>query len=85
MFAGLIAPVGPVGPPTRVRGLVIDKPGVYENYLVDAEFAGQDAVRIKANNVVLRNLEVAVPEPASLSVLLLGAAGLLGRRRRQRA
>ncbi len=58
VVAGLVAPVGPRGTLTRVRTLTIDKPGVYENYLVDAEFAPQDAVRIKADGVVLRNCEI---------------------------
>ena len=56
--AGLRGPLGPVGEPTRVKTLLIDKPGIYENYLVDAEFAEVDAVRIKADNVVLRNCEI---------------------------
>ncbi|HEX7899854.1 MAG TPA: right-handed parallel beta-helix repeat-containing protein [Planctomycetota bacterium] len=55
---GLSGPIGPVGPPTRVKTLLIDKPGVYENYLVDAEFAEVDAVRIKADGVTLRNCEI---------------------------
>ncbi|HLF94807.1 MAG TPA: right-handed parallel beta-helix repeat-containing protein [Planctomycetota bacterium] len=58
VLAGLVAPVGPLGTPTRVRTLTIDRPGVYENYLVDAEFAPQDAVRIKADRVVLRHCEI---------------------------
>lgn len=57
-FPGLTGALGPVGPPTRVRSLVIDKPGVYENFLVDAEFGDHDAVRIKADHVVLRNCEI---------------------------
>jgi hypothetical protein len=56
--AGLIGPVGPRGEPHRVKSLVIDKPGVYENYLVDADFAAVDAVRIKSDGVTLRNCEI---------------------------
>jgi hypothetical protein len=56
--AGLSGPIGPVGEPKRVKTLVIDKPGIYENYLIDAEFADKDAVRIKADGVTLRNCEI---------------------------
>lgn len=44
--------------PRRVASLLIDKPGVYENILVDAEWGDHDAVRIKADGVTLRNCEV---------------------------
>jgi hypothetical protein len=56
--AGLSGPVGVQGEPKRVRALVIDKPGVYENYLVDAEFRDVDAVRITADGVTMRNCEI---------------------------
>jgi hypothetical protein len=55
---GLAAAVGTSGPVKKVRSLLIDKPGVYENFLVDAEFGEHDAVRIKADHVVLRNCEI---------------------------
>jgi len=55
---GLTDAVGPKGEIKRVRTLSIDKPGVYENYLVDAEWGDVDAVRIKADNVTLRNCEI---------------------------
>ena len=42
----------------RVRRLVIDKPGVYENYLVDGEWGGSTLVKINADNVTLRHCEV---------------------------
>jgi hypothetical protein len=44
--------------PKRVRQLVIDKPGVYENYLVDGEWGQSTLVKIVADNVQLRHCEV---------------------------
>ncbi len=58
VLPGLLGPVGLRAAPQRVRTLQIDKPGAYENYLVDAEFAERDAVRIRADGVVLRNCEI---------------------------
>jgi hypothetical protein len=55
---GLLGPTGPRGEPQRVKSLHIDKKAVYEDYLVDAEFGEFDAVRIKADGVVLRNCEI---------------------------
>lgn len=55
---GLTGAVGHLDNPKRVDALTIDKPGVYENYLIDTNFAARDAVRIKADNVVLRNCEI---------------------------
>ncbi|HSI34531.1 MAG: right-handed parallel beta-helix repeat-containing protein [Phycisphaerae bacterium] len=56
---GLTGPVGPRGAePKRVGTFLIDKPGVYEDYLVDVQFAEFDAVRIKADNVTLRRCEI---------------------------
>lgn len=43
---------------TRVKRLVIDKPGVYENYLVDGEWGDSTLVKISANEVTLRNCEI---------------------------
>jgi len=56
--AGLIGPVGAREDARRVRTLRIDKPGVYENILVDGEWADEDLVRITADDVVLRNCTV---------------------------
>lgn len=42
----------------RVRQLVIDEPGVYENYLVDGAWGGSTLVKIRADNVTLRNCEI---------------------------
>lgn len=44
--------------PKRVNRLEITKPGVYENYLVDSEWAGGNRVKITADNVKLRNCEI---------------------------
>lgn len=44
--------------PRRVKRLVIDKPGVYENYLVDGEWGDSTLVKINADNVTLRRCEV---------------------------
>ena len=42
----------------RVKRLVIDKPGVYENYLVDGEWGESTLVKINADDVTLRNCEI---------------------------
>jgi len=56
---GLIAEAGTRGTPKKARSLEIrDKGGVYENYLIDAEWADRDAVRILADRVVLRHCEI---------------------------
>jgi len=44
--------------PKRVKRLRITRPGVYENYLVDSEWAGGNRVKISADNVTLRNCEI---------------------------
>lgn len=44
--------------PQRVKRLIITKPGIYENYLVDGEWGGSTLVKINADNVTLRNCEV---------------------------
>jgi hypothetical protein len=44
--------------PRRVKRLVIDRPGVYENILVDGEWGGSTLVKIIADNVVLRHCEI---------------------------
>ncbi|MCZ7649361.1 MAG: right-handed parallel beta-helix repeat-containing protein [Planctomycetota bacterium] len=57
-------PVGPRGPigagagAKQVNELVINKPGVYENYVVDGEFKGKNLVQIKADGVTLRNCTI---------------------------
>jgi hypothetical protein len=57
-FAGLTGPVGAGPDARRVQTLRIDKPGVYENILVDGDWTAQDLVRITADNVVLRNCTI---------------------------
>lgn len=56
---GLLAPVGPQGTakpsPAGAKRWDIDQPGVYENYRIDLGFADVDAVRIKADGVVLKH------------------------------
>jgi hypothetical protein len=44
--------------PIRVKQLVIDQPGTYENYLVDGEWSGSTLVKILANGVTLKNCEI---------------------------
>ncbi len=50
--------VGTLANPKRVSRLEIMKPGVYENFLVDAQGAGGNIVKITADNVTLRNCEI---------------------------
>lgn len=52
---------GPIGcgpKARRVARLVITRPGVYENILVDGGFADDTLVKIEADNVVLRRCEI---------------------------
>lgn len=44
--------------PRQVKRLVIDRPGVYENILVDGEWGDSTLVKITADNVVLRHCEI---------------------------
>ncbi len=44
--------------PRRVKRLIIDRPGIYENLLVDGEWGGSTLVKITADNVVLRHCEI---------------------------
>ena len=44
--------------PKRIERLLITKPGVYENYLVDSRGAGGNRVKITADHVKLRNCEI---------------------------
>lgn len=57
-YAGISGPVGAGPGATRVRTLRIEKPGVYENILVDGEWAEEDLVRIRTDGVVLRNCTI---------------------------
>ncbi len=59
-YAGLSGPVGaPPGAKRIARQmLLIDKPGVYENLLIDGEFEDTRLVRIRADGAVLRNCTI---------------------------
>lgn len=54
---GVRGPVGCKEKPRKANRLVITRPGVYENYLVDGGWAGGNRVKITADNVTLRNCE----------------------------
>ncbi|HEY1174319.1 MAG TPA: right-handed parallel beta-helix repeat-containing protein [Verrucomicrobiae bacterium] len=56
--AGVRGKVGCKESPRKVERLVIDKPGVYENILVDGKWAAANLVKITADNVTLRNCEI---------------------------
>ena len=54
-------PRGPIGcgpSPRRVKRLTIDRPGIYENILVDGEWGTSTLVKITADGVTLRNCEI---------------------------
>ena len=55
---GIRGPVGCSENPIRVERLQITKPGVYENFLVDSNWAGGNRVKITADDVTLRNCEI---------------------------
>lgn len=55
---GTQGPIGCGANPKIVKRLVIDKPGVYENYLIDGEWADSTLVKINADNVTLKNCEI---------------------------
>jgi hypothetical protein len=58
---GAIGARGVVGcdaAPKVVKRLIIEKPGVYENYLVDGEWGDSTLVKIVADNVTLRRCEI---------------------------
>jgi hypothetical protein len=55
---GTMGLVGCTEDPKRVRQLVIDQPGIYENYLVDGNWNSSTLVKITADNVTLRNCEI---------------------------
>jgi Right handed beta helix region len=50
--------VGTLANPKTVNRLEITKPGVYENYLIDALGNGGNIVKITADGVTLRNCEI---------------------------
>src|ERR1044071_249028 len=55
---GLTGPVGPRRATIPKQTLRVDKPGVYEDLLIDAQWADTDAVHIRADQVTLRNCEI---------------------------
>jgi hypothetical protein len=55
---GVRGPVGCGENPKRVERLEITRPGVYENYLVDSNWAGGNRVKIMADDVTLRHCEI---------------------------
>lgn len=55
---GLLGDVGPKGTPKTATQLLVERPGVFEDYLIDAGFAEHDAVRIRADGTVLRRCEI---------------------------
>ena len=55
---GVRGPVGCRENPTRLQRLTIDKPGVYENLLIDGEWVASTLVKITADDVTLRNCEI---------------------------
>lgn len=57
-LAGTTGHVGTVENPVEVQRLEITRPGVYENYRVDAQGRGGNIVKITADNVTLRNCEI---------------------------
>jgi hypothetical protein len=55
---GVQGHVGTLKDPKKVDRLLITKPGVYENYLVDSKWEGGNRVKISADKVTLRNCEI---------------------------
>jgi hypothetical protein len=55
---GAQQPLGCLANPKRVKHLVIDQPGTYENYLVDGQWDDSTLVKILADDVVLRHCEI---------------------------
>ncbi len=50
--------VGTLTNPKQVSRLEIAKPGLYENFLIDAQGAGGNIVKITSNDATLRNCEI---------------------------
>ncbi len=57
-LAGTTGKVGILENPKTVNRLEITKPGVYENFRVDAQGKGGNIVKITADDVTLRNCEI---------------------------
>lgn len=50
--------IGVLDNPKKVDRLVINKPGTYENYLVDSRWQGGNRVKVSCDDVVIRNCEI---------------------------
>jgi hypothetical protein len=57
-LAGTTGKIGTLESPKLVHRLEITKPGVYENFRVDAQGKGGNIVKITADDVTLRNCEI---------------------------
>ncbi len=55
---GINEPVGCLELPNRRKRLIIDKSGTYENELIDGEWFEGNLVKIRADNVILKNCEI---------------------------
>ena len=55
---GVRGHVGCLANPKQVQRLLITKPGVYENYRIDGAWINRNLVKIKSDNVTLRNCEI---------------------------
>jgi hypothetical protein len=56
--AGFVGKIGCLENPILVNRLEIDKPGVYENYLVDSQWQGGNRVKVRADGVTIRHCEI---------------------------
>jgi hypothetical protein len=65
--------VGTLPGARRVNRLEITRPGVYENYLIDAEGREETAVTIRADNVTLRHCEIRNGRGEGIDVLAKNA------------
>ena len=55
---GIQGKIGCRANPIRVKRLLVTKPGLYENYLVDSQWEGGNRVKVTADNVTIRNCEI---------------------------
>lgn len=55
---GVKGEVGCLKNPKKADRLIIDKPGVYENHLIDCNWQGGNRVKITADKVTLKNCEI---------------------------
>ncbi|MFP4215574.1 MAG: PEP-CTERM sorting domain-containing protein, partial [Phycisphaerae bacterium] len=57
--------------------------GIDEVFTLRWDLVEEGNVEAKATGLAVDNILVAVPEPGTLGILLVGAAGLLGRARKR--